>query len=166
MKSTKSRATPLQPCDAEALQQDMQEIQLAISRRAYELFESRNREHGHDSEDWFQAEAELLRPVSVAISESAGGFSIRANLAGFSGKELKVSIEPARIAIVGRKDAGQAAEAEAAPSADPRLDLILRLIPLSSEIDPEAAVVELQAGVLRFELPKAAKAEAAAAGAA
>ena len=39
----------------------MQEVQLAIARRAYELFEARGREHGHDWEDWFRAESELLR---------------------------------------------------------------------------------------------------------
>ena len=62
-------ATLLQPCDPEALRWEMQQIQLAVARRAYELFESRNREHGHDWEDWFQAESELLRPVSTAVSD-------------------------------------------------------------------------------------------------
>jgi hypothetical protein len=30
-----------------------------IARRAYHLYEARGREHGRDSEDWFQAEYEL-----------------------------------------------------------------------------------------------------------
>jgi hypothetical protein len=30
-----------------------------IQRRAYELFELRGRQHGHDVEDWLQAEAEV-----------------------------------------------------------------------------------------------------------
>jgi len=33
-----------------------QEVQL----RAYELYEQRGREHGHDVEDWLQAEAEIV----------------------------------------------------------------------------------------------------------
>jgi len=33
-----------------------QQIQL----RAYELYEQRGREHGHDVEDWLQAEAEIV----------------------------------------------------------------------------------------------------------
>lgn len=32
---------------------------LAIAQRAYELFERRGREHGHDWEDWFRAKSEL-----------------------------------------------------------------------------------------------------------
>jgi hypothetical protein len=35
----------------------------AIARRAYERFETRGGEHGHDLEDWFEAERELGRQV-------------------------------------------------------------------------------------------------------
>jgi len=156
------RATLLQPCNPEALQWDMQQIQLAIARRAYELFETRNGEHGHDWEDWFQAESELLRPVSIAISETADRFSIRANILGFSEEELKVSVEPQRISIVARKEVS--GKEPTAPDFYP--DQVLRLIPLPTEIDPDGALVELQSGVLRFELPKMAKAEVQEAGAA
>ena len=31
-----------------------------IRLRAYELFEQRGREHGHDIDDWLQAEAEIV----------------------------------------------------------------------------------------------------------
>lgn len=31
-----------------------------IRRRAYELYEARAREDGHDRDDWLQAEAEIL----------------------------------------------------------------------------------------------------------
>jgi HSP20 family molecular chaperone IbpA len=167
MKSAKGQPVPsatfIQPCDPEALQQDMQEIQQAIARRAFELFETRNREHGRDQEDWFQAESELLRPVSIAISETADRFSIRANVLGLSENELKVSIEPQRIAIVGREDVILAIEAKEGSAAESHPDQILRLIALSSEIDPAGAVVELQSGVLQLELPKLVKAQASAA---
>jgi Protein of unknown function (DUF2934) len=34
-----------------------------IRVRAYELFEQRGREPGHDLDDWLQAEAEIVRPA-------------------------------------------------------------------------------------------------------
>lgn len=150
-----SPATLMRPSTPEDLQWDMQQIQLAITRRAYELFELRNCEHGHDWEDWFQAESELLRPVSTAISETPECFSIRANVLGLSERELKVSVEPKRIAIVGIKELNAEAAAKGTPG-DFYPDQILHLIHLSSEIDPEGAVIELQSGVLKFELPKVA----------
>ncbi len=37
-----------------------EDVQLQIRERAYQLFEARGRELGHDVEDWLQAEAEIL----------------------------------------------------------------------------------------------------------
>ena len=34
-----------------------------IAKRAYEIFSTRGGEHGHDQEDWFQAEQELRTKV-------------------------------------------------------------------------------------------------------
>lgn len=36
-----------------------------IARRAYDLFLARGCEHGHDIEDWLQAERELKNPARV-----------------------------------------------------------------------------------------------------
>jgi len=151
-------ATLLRPLDPERLRWEMQSVQLAITRRAFELFEKRGREHGHDWEDWFQAESELLRPVSIASFESADRLSLRADVLGFGESELQVSIEPKRIAILGRKEVpttrSKGGETELI---DSYLDQVLRLIDLPTEVDPEGAVVELHAGLLKFELPKTAK---------
>jgi hypothetical protein len=38
-----------------------------IRVRAYELFEQRGREPGHDLDDWLQAEAELAMPTRSQI---------------------------------------------------------------------------------------------------
>jgi len=46
------------------------ELTERISRRAYELFEARGREHGYDREDWLQAETEILATLQAgAIQE-------------------------------------------------------------------------------------------------
>ena len=37
------------------------EIRDLIARRAYEIYESRGRQDGHDLENWLRAESELLR---------------------------------------------------------------------------------------------------------
>ncbi len=43
-----------------------------IRVRAYQLFEQRGCEHGHDMEDWLIAEAEILgkKPATLAREES------------------------------------------------------------------------------------------------
>ena len=75
-------ATILSPRNPEDPHWEMQQVQLAIARRAYESFEARGCEHGHDWEDWFRAESELLSPVSVSMQESADRISVHANVLG------------------------------------------------------------------------------------
>jgi hypothetical protein len=38
-----------------------------VRQRAYELYEGRGRQHGHDREDWLQAEADFLGTKKTAI---------------------------------------------------------------------------------------------------
>jgi Protein of unknown function (DUF2934) len=43
-------------------------IDEAIRRRAYELYEERGRKDGHDLEDWWRAEAEIVQRKSRTIA--------------------------------------------------------------------------------------------------
>ena len=164
MKSTKASnptaetsATFLQPCDPEKLRWEMQTVQLAIARRAFELFEKRNREHGHDWEDWFQAESELLRPVSVATLEGGDRLSLRANVSASAKPNSGSASNPSKLSSSGKKRLSTETEGGKIEYIDWYPDQILRVIDLPVEVDPEGAVVELQAGLLKFELPKAVK---------
>ena len=154
-------STTLSPSDPASVQRDVQQVQLAITRRAYELFEARRREHGHDWEDWFRAESELLRPVSVSLSQSQDRIRVRANVPGFSGNELRVSIEPQRVTILGKKDvSAPGIEGSKNVYADLYPDSILHFIELASAVAPEAARIELQGGMLQVELPKVGRRKA------
>jgi len=142
-------------CNPEDLSREVQEVRLAIARRAYELFEARGCEHGHDWEDWFRAESELLRSVSFATAESEYDITIRARVLGFGENELKVCVEPRRITILGKKGLN-ATETEGGKVEyiDWCPDQILQCIDLASAVVPEKSVVELRSGLLKFELPK------------
>ncbi len=45
-------------------------VEELISRRAYELFEQRGSIHGHDAEDWLQAEAEVKELLAGKNAET------------------------------------------------------------------------------------------------
>ncbi len=143
--------------DPALLQPEVDEARAAIQRRAYELYEERGSVHGHNWEDWFQAESELLRPVSVAVAENRDQYSVRANVLGFEENELRIGILPHRVLIVGRKfitdtqsEGGKNVYIDWFP------DSVVRVIGLDKEIIPAKARVELHSGLLKFELPKAA----------
>jgi DUF2934 family protein len=48
-------------------------INEAIARRAYELFLARGEEHGHDLDDWLQAERELAEAARPAMPKKSDG---------------------------------------------------------------------------------------------
>ena len=73
-----------------------------IARRAYEHFESRGGAHGHDLEDWCRAEAELLQPVNVELSDSGDALLVIADVADYRPEDLRVSVEPQSLRICGR----------------------------------------------------------------
>ncbi len=41
--------------------ESIRELQEQIRRRAYELYEQRGKEDGHELDDWLQAESEITR---------------------------------------------------------------------------------------------------------
>jgi HSP20 family molecular chaperone IbpA len=140
------------------LQAKVQKLQLAIACRAHELFTARGQEHGHDLDDWLQAESELLCPVSVAMSQSSDDVKLRANVAGFDQSEIEVSVEPGRVMILGQK-ARSTKETELGTTEQScsHPDQILQVIDLATEVAPERAIVELSTGELTCELPVASK---------
>jgi HSP20 family protein len=140
-------AVRLNPTSPAQIEWEVQQLQIGIARRAFELFEMRGGEHGHDWEDWFRAESELLRPVSVAISESNQRISVRLNVLGFDAAELKVSVEPSRITILGAK--------RSTPAESEYPDQTFRVIELPAEVNPDAAAIVFESGVLKVELFKA-----------
>jgi HSP20 family molecular chaperone IbpA len=98
------------------------------------------------------------------MSESTDRISIRADVAGFDQTELKVSIEPHRITILGQKEtSGMKSEGGTIERTSSYPHQILEVVDLATQVTPERAVVELQGGVLKFELPTAAANEVDAA---
>ena len=58
-----------------------------IERRAYEIFLGNGAQPNREIEDWFQAEAELLHPVHVKLTEANGSLTVEAEVPG--GKSRK-----------------------------------------------------------------------------
>lgn len=128
-----------------------------ISRRAYEIFEGNGRTFGHDLEDWFKAESEILPPFDLRIKETTDALTIEAETPGFSAKELEVSLEPWRLTISGKKETNEVQKEGKTTYQQQTSDQLLRVIDLPSEIDSAKATATLKGGLLQIKLPKDAK---------
>jgi HSP20 family protein len=139
----------------EEISNQFSQIYDVIARRAFGIFESRGRSPGHELEDWFRAESELLRPVPVNVAESDGEYIVRAEVPGFSGKDIEVMVEPLYLAISGKRATNEDEENGKMIRCESRADRIFRVLDLPPFVDTSKISTTLRDGILIVDLPKA-----------
>jgi HSP20 family protein len=132
-----------------------------IARRAFGFFESEGRMIGHDIEHWFKAERELLRPVSIELTEKETAFEIKAEVPGFTEKELEINVEPRRVVIAGTRESRTTDEKKGeVVRSENRAEQMLRVVELPSPIETSKVTAALlKNGILTLKLPKVALAQ-------
>jgi len=150
---------PTKQTETENISDRMQENYNEIARRAFEIFDNNGRWLGHDLEDWFRAESELLHPVHLEMAESEDNLTVRAEVPGFSTKELEISVEPRKLTILGKHEAQEESKKGKTIYSERCAREILRVVDLPAEVDGLKVSAILKDGVLNIELPKAAHAK-------
>lgn len=127
-----------------------------IGRRAFEIFNDRGRQWGHELEDWLKAESEILRRVPIEMKETDAALEIRAQVAGFTAEDLKVSVEPRRITLKGETEAKTEKKDDGKLYSEWRSNKIFRVFDLPRRVDPDNTKATIKDGVLTLILPKLA----------
>jgi HSP20 family protein len=127
----------------------------AIARRAFEIFESRGGSPGHDMEDWFRAESELLHPVPLETTESNDEFIVRVEAPGFDRENIEIKVEPRSLAISGERETSDDEENEKMILSECSADRIFRSLSLLADVDPADVSTTVKDGILTVDLPKA-----------
>ena len=144
---------------SEEISNQFSQIYEVIARRAFDIFESRGRSPGHELEDWFRAESELLRPVPVNVAEADGEYIVRAEVPGFGGKDIEVIVEPLYLAISGKRETKEDELNVRMICCESRADRIFRVLDLPPFVDTSKVSTTLRDGILIVDLPKARNAE-------
>jgi HSP20 family protein len=131
----------------------------SIARRAFELFKGNGQTAGHELDDWIRAEAELLHPVRLEMTESDEFLTVLAEVPGFAAKDVEIKVEPRRLIIAGRREIkedknGRKIQCEWCA------DQMLRVVNLPTEVDINKVNATVRDGILQIDLPKAAHAKA------
>lgn len=137
----------------------IQETYDSIARRAFEIFDNNGRWLGRELDDWFRAESELLHPVHLELAESDDNLTVRAEVPGFSAKEIEINVEPRRLTIAGKHQAHEESKKGKTIYSERCANEILRVVELPAEVDSSKVNAILRDGVLNIELPKAAHAK-------
>jgi HSP20 family protein len=138
----------------------MKESAQSIAKRAYEFFEERGREFGHDLEDWLRAEFELTRRLPLELKENDGQLIIRAEVPGVKPDEINVSVEPKQIIISGQTEQKKEEQTAKEVFSELQSSQFCRCLSLPSEVDPTTATATLKEGVLELTLTKTAASKA------
>ena len=150
-------AAPMKLLPGSDLFDRIQDMSNSIARRAFEIFEDRGRAFGHDLEDWLRAESEFLHPIHLDIAESDDAVTVRAEVPGFSAKELEVGVEPHRLTISGKREANEERKSKKTIYAEHCGNQIFRTIDLPAEVDSSKVTATLKDGVLELSMPKVTK---------
>jgi HSP20 family protein len=127
----------------------------SVALRAFEIFRGRGRADGHDLEDWLQAEAELLHGTHLHVTESNDAIVVRAEVPGFSDRELEVGVEPRRLVITGKRQIRGRESAQKVVYCDQCSDQVLRVFAIPADVDPKKVTAVLKDGILELAMLKA-----------
>ena len=125
-----------------------------IARRAFDIFESNGGSPGHDLEDWFRAESELLRPVPLNVIELNGEYVVRAEVPGFGGRDIKISVEPRCLAVSGKLQTNEEGENGRLIRSAWCANQVFRTLDLPSDVDTSTVSAFVQDGILTVHLTK------------
>jgi HSP20 family protein len=129
----------------------------SIARRAFELFEGNGRWFGHDLDDWFRAESELLHPLHMEVRETDRNFTVSAEVPGFTGKDLEINVEPRSLKISGKRETKKEEKKGKTIHSELCSDQIMRSIELPADVDTSKVSASLKDGILTIDLPKPAQ---------
>lgn len=70
-----------------------------VRRRAFELFQKRGYQLGHEIDDWLKAEHEVFGWPAAELAEKDGKYEAQMTLPGFEPKEVQVTATPSEIIV-------------------------------------------------------------------
>src|SRR6185437_1227230 len=131
--------TALKVVEPKTLFERINSLHDAIARRAFAMFEKDGGFFGRDLDHWFKAEAEMLHPVHVKVTETGDAVELQADVPGFGSKDLEVSVEPGRVTISGKKESSGEHKKGKVVYSEQCSDEILRIVDLPAEVDATKA---------------------------
>lgn len=128
----------------------LESLQEAISRRAYEIFESRGSSHGRDTEDWARAAEEILLPLPGNTTEDSRSITLRCFVQ--AAQDVAIAIEPRRVIV------WMDSETEPETSAGQKSAQATKALQFEfpNPVDSSRPTIGLSGQILTITVPKAA----------
>lgn len=144
---------------ASALAERENHLRERVARRAYELFERHGSTHGHDVEDWLQAESGLVRRFPHSVAKTAQDFIVFAELPGtWAAGQLVVGVQSRRLVISGEREVEVTYTSTHGTRTEKRNQSIFQSLDLPVDVDPARATASFKGMTLEIVMPQVAPA--------
>jgi len=137
----------------------------SVRQRAFDLFENRGHELGHDREDWLKAERELFNWPASELAEKDGTYEIQVALPGFETQDVEVTTTPNEVIIHAETKEEKKTQKNNVLWTEFGSNNVYRRFELPNRINVDKVTANLENGVLRVIAPESAKAVTAKAAA-
>jgi len=131
-----------------------------IMRRAYDIFTSNGGLLGKDTENWMQAERELVWRPAIELTEKDDEYRLELAAAGVDPENIDIEVAPEDILIRADVHHEHTKEKGDVHACEFTHGNLFRLIHLPKKIDPEKVKAEFKNGLLSLNAPVAEEARA------
>jgi len=145
----------LKPTESETSFERFQPVYDSIAKRAFEIFDNNGRWFGNELSDWLKAESEILHPVHMVIAETEEVLTVKAEVPGFTAKELDIRVEGNRLTISGKHEFKEESRKGKTIYSEQCANEIFRTVALPVDVEGTKVTATLKDGILNLELPKA-----------
>ena len=126
-----------------------------VRRRAFELFEKRGYELGHEIDDWLKAEHAVFGWPAAELAEKDGKYEAQITLPGFESKEVQVTATPSEIIVHAETKHEKKVEEPKVLWTEFGSNDVYRRFELPTPIDVDKTSATLDNGMLRIIAAKA-----------
>lgn len=145
---------------ADTIFDELDRLQRAISRRAYDVFRNRGALWGGPLTDWLTAEHELVWKPAIELRQKDNQFEVLAALPGVDTKDLDVQVTPEDVLIKAETTHEHTPETGTVHVCEFDGGKLFRSIHFPERIDPESVRAEYRNGMLRLTAAIASRAAA------
>lgn len=132
-----------------------------VRRRAYELFEQRGGETGHELDDWLAAECDICGELEAEVAEKENAYDVHVKLPGFQPEEVEVTSAPDSIVIRARSRQEKREETQEGVRTESSAREVYRRFELSRPVRTDQVTARLENGVLHVVAPQEQQAKSA-----
>jgi len=138
---------------ADTIFDELDRLQSAVSRRAYDLFRNHGELWGGPIADWLTAEQQLVWKPQVEVRRKNGQFEVLAATAGVEAKDLDVQITPEDVLIKADIHHEHKPEKGVVQVCEFTGGQLFRSVHFPEKVDPDGAKAEYRNGMLHVTAP-------------